>query len=119
MTASTFDATSSCVGELGFFKSRLHAPSEASDASAAATATARCLVMRMRGLRRSVSEARADRPHARNGIATEIEPAVGRRRLHRTDAAGVGAEQVDLRVVAAVIGPHDQVAARQRELDAV
>ena len=43
---STLDATSVSVGEFGFFRSRLHAPS-----ATAATAAAHCFRMRMGSLR--------------------------------------------------------------------
>src|SRR5678815_5539856 len=89
------------VGEFGFWRSRLHAPSSPSDAVAAATAHR--LTMRISGLRISVSESRAERKRARNWITAEVEPAVRRGGLHRPDTARVRPEQVDLRVVPAVI----------------
>src|SRR5687768_6495485 len=75
--------------------------------------------MRMCGLRRSEGEARAEPPDARDRVATEVESTIGRGRLHRADTTGVRAEEVDLRIVAAVVRPHEQVAARQCELDAL
>src|SRR5690242_4855410 len=97
--------------------SSVHALSTPADS--AATNTARCFIMRMCMSPPSECEPRAQRPGARNGIAAEIEAAVGGRRLHRADAAGVGAEEIDLRIVAAVLGPDVQVAARQCEVHTV
>src|SRR6266568_3813704 len=70
-------------------------------------------------LRASESDPRAELPHAGNGIATKVEAAVGRRRLHGLQTAGIRAEEIDLRIVAAVVGPHREIASRQREVDAV
>src|SRR5689334_5663546 len=97
--------------------SSVHALSAPADS--AATNTARCFIMRMCMSPPSEREPRAQRPGARNGIATEIEAAVGGRRLHRADAAGVRAEKIDLRIVAAVLRPDVEIAARQSEVDTV
>src|SRR4051812_47235588 len=97
--------------------SRLHAPSVTTDS--AATATARCFIMRMCMSPSSEREPRAQRPGARDWISTEVEAAIGGCRLHRADTAGVGAEEIDLGIVAAVVGPDVEIAAREREVDAV
>src|SRR5690349_4633355 len=99
MTPSGFPVTWDSVGELGLERSRLHAPSETSQAVAAATAHR--LIMRIRGLCISVREARADGPHARDRVAAEVEATIRGGRLHRADAARVRAEEVDLGVVPA------------------
>src|SRR5690242_13999027 len=75
--------------------------------------------MRICGLRISVGEPRAERPGAWNGVAAEVEPAVRRGGLHGTDTARVRPEQVDLRVVPAVVRPHDEIATGDREIDAI
>src|SRR5256885_9032181 len=59
-------------------------------------------------------EPRAQRPRARDWISTKVEAAVRGRRLHRADTTGVGAEEIDLGIVAAVFGPHVQVAADRK-----
>src|SRR3954469_10218185 len=97
--------------------SRLHAPSGTNDS--AATATARCFIMRMCMSPSSEREPRAQRPGARDWVSTEVEAAIGGCRLHRADAAGVGAEEIDLGIVAAVVGPDVEIAARERQVDAV
>src|SRR3954468_3561926 len=97
--------------------SRLHAPSVTTDS--AATATARCFIMRMCMSPSSEREPRAQRPGARDWVSTEVEAAIGGCRLHRADAAGVGAEEIDLGIVAAVIGPDVEIAAREGEIDTI
>src|ERR671935_2256033 len=94
--------------------SRVHAPT-----MMAATATAQCFVKRMRVSPRSEGDARAQGPDARNRVAAKVEAAVGGRRLERAQSAGIRAEEIDLRVVPAVLGPHPEIAPGQREVDAV
>src|SRR5262249_18683372 len=68
---------------------------------------------------RSVGDARGDRPHAWNGVATKVEAAVGGGRLRRPETASVRAEKVDLGIVAAVVRPDCEVTTRYCEIDAV
>src|SRR5689334_16249986 len=117
MTPSGLVVTCPCVGAFGFCMSSEQAPSVTTES--AATATAPCFMMRMGMSPRSEGEPRAQRPRARDGVAAEIEAAVGSGGLHRADAAGIGAEEVDLRVIAAVLRPDVEVAAGQRDIDSV
>src|SRR2546430_6301383 len=79
-----------------------------------------CLIMRIGEiLRASESDPRAQLPRGRNWVTTEIESAIGSRRLNRAETASVGAEEIDLGIVSAVVGPYGEIASGKRQVDAV
>src|SRR5687767_3349199 len=111
MMPSAEEKVASCVGALGFSRSRLHPASSSVPESSAAV-----MVVRIMSPRMSVGEARTDRPGARNRIGREVEAAIGR---GGAGSLRVLAEDVHLGVVPAVVGPDEQVAAGDREVDAL
>src|SRR5215217_6827464 len=105
---SADDSATSWVGAFGLVRSR----SQAASARAPAEASRSLSLMDV-----SVHEAGADRPRPRNRVAAEVESAVGHGAGR--SSRGVLAEEVELRVVAAVVGPDLQVASGQREVDSL
>src|SRR5207253_5455774 len=70
-------------------------------------------------LRASESDPRAQLPHAGNGITAKVETAVCCGRLYGLQSTGVRTEEIDFRIVTAVVGPHREIASGQSEVDTV